>query len=55
MSVRTDPLAVQVAQQPSSYDRITAVLMNLKYGPNGDGAAPSDHPAPPLDDADPNR
>ena len=41
MSVRTDPLAVQVAQQPSSYDRITSVLMNLKYPngrPNGDGA-----------------
>ena len=55
MSVRTDPLAVQVAQQPSSHDRITAVLMNLKYGPNGDAAAPSDHPAPPADDADPNR
>jgi hypothetical protein len=54
MSVRTDPLAVQVAQQPSSHDRITAVLMNLKYGPNGDGAAPSDA-APPADDADPNR
>src|SRR5215831_10841126 len=49
MSVRTDPLAVQVAQQPSSHDRITAVLMNLKYGPNGDCAAP------PADDADPNR
>src|SRR5215813_13642592 len=30
MSVRTDPLAVQVAQQPSSYARITSVLHELE-------------------------
>jgi hypothetical protein len=56
MSMRTDPIAAQVADQPRSYDKITSVLMSLKYGPNGDAAAvPSDHPAPPADDADPNR
>jgi len=59
MSMRTDPIAAQVADQPRSHDKITSVLMSLKYGPsgqpNGDGAAvPSDHPAP-ADAADPNR
>ena len=60
-NIRTDPIAAQVADQPSSYAKITSVLMSLKYGPdgrpNGDGAAavPSEHPAPPADDADPNR
>jgi hypothetical protein len=47
MSMRTDPIAAQVADQPRSYDKITSVLMSLKYGPsgqpNGDGT-PSDAP-----------
>jgi len=56
---RVDVVQTQARQAPSSYERITDVLMNLKYGPSGNGdgaAAPSDHPAPSdADDADPNR
>ena len=48
--IGTDPFAVQAEQQPSSYEKIKAAIMSLKYGPdwqpddrrnngNGDGAA----------------
>jgi hypothetical protein len=43
---RVDVYQVEQQQKPSSYDQITAVLMNLKHGPsaNSDGtsSAPSD-------------
>jgi hypothetical protein len=59
MSMRTDPIAAQVAEQPRSYDKITAALLALKYGPsgrpNGDAAAVPSDAVPPADDADPNR
>src|SRR5215467_15514016 len=48
---RIDLQIIRPPDAPSQYDRITAALMSLKYGPNGrDGAAPSDA-APPADDA----
>jgi hypothetical protein len=51
MNVRMDPLQVEVAQAPTSYEKIKSVLLNLKYGPdwrpNGDtGAVPSDSVLP---------
>src|SRR5215831_8363477 len=45
--IRTDPMQVEIAQQPSSHERITQVLMNLKYGPNGNGAAAPSDAVPP--------
>lgn len=58
----TDPFAVEAAQQPSGYEKIKQVLMQLKYGPDwkpsdktngsdqsdgaGDVLAPSDDPEP---------
>jgi hypothetical protein len=49
---RIDLQIIRPPDAPSQYDRITAALMSLKYGPNGrDGAAPSDA-APPADDAE---
>src|SRR5262249_28382682 len=30
-TLKMDPVAAQAAEQPSSYDKITAVLMNLKH------------------------
>ena len=51
MSMRTDPIAAQVAEQPRSHDKITAALLALKYGPsgrpNGDAAAAPSDVAPP--------
>src|SRR5262249_52892096 len=55
-ATRIDLQVIRPPDAPSQYDRITAALMSLKYGPsgcpNGDGAAPSDA-APPADDAEP--
>src|SRR5262249_23896969 len=43
INLKMDPVAAQAAEQPTSYQKITDVLMNLKYGgprpSNGDGAA----------------
>src|SRR5262245_19615645 len=60
INVRLDPYAAQVREEPSSYARITSVLMSLKYpnGRPGDGDALAPPTAPSADDqnyADPER
>jgi hypothetical protein len=58
-ATRIDLQVTTAPNAPTQYQRITEALLSLKYGstgrPNGDGAAPLDHPVPPADDADPNR
>src|SRR5262245_8755805 len=49
VNIRMDPIAAQAAEQPTSYQKITDVLMNLKYGgrpSDGDGAALAPPSAP---------
>jgi|SRR5262245_42209817 len=39
---RVDVYQIEQQQQPSSYEKITRVLMSLKHGPNGDGVPSAD-------------
>src|SRR5262249_759965 len=52
MTIKMDPIAAQAAEQPTSYQKITEVLMALKHG-NGDGnGAALVPPDPAADDPD---